>query len=157
MALIHEKLYQSPDLDKINFSEYIQSLTKDLFRSYQSQLNRINIRSEVGEIFLEIDQSILCGLIINELISNAIKHAFKGKEKGEILVQLFQDGEDYQIIVKDDGIGFPKDIDIENTDSLGLQLVTSLTVQMSGKIEINSENGTIVKISFRGVSKERTF
>ncbi len=157
MALIHEKLYQSRDLDKINFSEYIQSLTKDLFRSYQSQLNRINIRSEVGEIFLEIDQSILCGLIINELISNAIKHAFKGKEKGEILVQLFQDGENYQIIVKDDGIGFPKDIDIENTDSLGLQLVTSLTVQMSGKIEINSDNGTSVKISFKGVSKGRNF
>ena len=157
MALIHEKLYQSPDLDKINFSEYIQSLTKDLFRSYQSQLNRINIRSEVGEIFLEIDQSILCGLIINELISNAIKHAFKGKGKGEILVQLFQDGEDYQIIVKDDGIGFPKDIDIENTDSLGLQLVTSLTGQMSGKIDIKSNNGTVVKISFKGVSKDRTF
>ncbi len=157
MALIHEKLYQSRDLDKINFSDYIHSLIKDLFRSYQSQANRINIKSETGEIFLEIDQAILCGLIVNELVSNAIKHAFKGRESGEIIVKLFEEKNDYQIIVKDNGIGFPKDIDIENTDSLGLQLVTSLTSQMLGKIEIISEDGTMIKISFKGVSKDKKY
>jgi PAS domain S-box-containing protein len=157
MALIHEKLYQSRDLDKINFSDYIQSLLKDLFRSYQLQTNKISIKSETGHIFLEIDQAILCGLIVNELVSNAIKHAFKGREKGEILVKLMEDNNEYCIIVKDDGIGFPKDIDLENTDTLGLQLVTSLTSQMSGKIEIIPDGGTTVKISFKGVLKEKKY
>jgi PAS domain S-box-containing protein len=157
MALIHEKLYQSRDLDKINFSEYIQSLTKDLFRSYQSQLGRIRLNCEAGQIFLEIDQAILCGLIVNELVSNALKHAFKGKSEGEIFVQIIQEGDNYQIIVRDDGIGFPKDIDIENTDSLGLQLVSSLTSQMSGTIEINSDRGTMIKISFKEMVKPKKY
>jgi len=157
MALIHEKLYQSRELDKINFSDYIQSLLKDLFRSYQLQTNKISIKSETGHIFLEIDQAILCGLIVNELVSNAIKHAFKGREKGEILVKLMEDNNEYCIIVKDDGIGFPKDIDLENTDTLGLQLVTSLTSQMSGKIEIIPDGGSTVKISFKGVLKEKKY
>ena len=157
MALIHEKLYQSRDLDKINFSDYIDSLIKDLYKSYRSQLSRITINYETGQIFLEIDQAILCGLIINELISNSIKHAFKDTDEGEIQVKIFNEGEDYQIIVEDNGIGFPKDFDIENTDSLGLQLVTSLTSQMAGKLEINSDNGTVVKISFKSVSKNKRY
>jgi PAS domain S-box-containing protein len=157
MALIHEKLYQSRDLDKINFSDYIHSLIKDLFRSYQSQANKVNIKSETGQIFLEIDQAILCGLIVNELVSNAIKHAFIGREKGEIIVKLLEDNNNYQIIVKDNGIGFPEDIDIQNTDSLGLQLVTSLTSQMLGDIEIFSDNGTTVRISFKGASRDKKY
>jgi PAS domain S-box-containing protein len=157
MALIHEKLYQSRDLDKINFSDYIQSLIKDLFRSYRSQANKINIKSETGEIFLEIDQAILCGLIVNELVSNAIKYAFKGREEGEIIVKLFEVDGEYKIIVSDNGVGFPKDIDIHNTDTLGLQLVTSLTSQMAGNLEIASEVGTSVTISFKGVSKGKKY
>lgn len=157
MALIHEKLYQSRDLDKINFSDYIQSLIKDLFSSYRSQADKINIKSETGEIFLEIDQAILCGLIVNELISNAIKHAFKGREEGEIIVKLQEVDGEYKIIVKDNGIGFPKDINIENSETLGLQLVTSLTSQMSGHIQIISESGTKVIISFKGISKGRKY
>ena len=153
MALIHEKLYQSRDLDKINFSDYIDSLIQDLFRSYRSQLNNIDIRCEADQIFLEIDQAILCGLVINELISNSIKHAFKGRESGEVLVKLFQENNVYNIIVQDNGVGFPADIDIENTDSLGLQLVTSLTTQMGGNLEITSENGTIVKINLKDKRK----
>lgn len=157
MALIHEKLYQSRDLDKINFSDYIDSLIKDLFRSYRSQLNNINIRCESGEIFLEIDQAILCGLIINELISNSIKHAFIDRSEGEIVVKLYNEGDDYQIIVEDNGIGFPEEIDIENTETLGLQLITSLTSQMTGKLEIISNGGTSVKISFKSLTKKRKF
>ncbi len=153
MALIHEKLYQSRDLDKINFSDYIDSLIQDLFRSYRSQLNNIDIRCEADRIFLEIDQAILCGLVINELISNSIKHAFKGRKSGEVLVKLSRENNVYTIIVQDNGIGFPEDIDIENTDSLGLQLVTSLTTQMGGTLEITSENGTIVKINLKDKRK----
>lgn len=153
MALIHEKLYQSRDLDKINFSDYVDSLISDLYKSYRSQLIRINIRCESQQIFLEIDQAILCGLVINELISNSVKHAFEGRDGGDILVKLINETDNYMIVVKDNGIGFPEDIDIENTDSLGLQLVTSLTSQMGGKLEIKSENGTVVTITFRNDSK----
>jgi PAS domain S-box-containing protein len=157
MALIHEKLYQSRDLDKINFSDYIDSLIKDLFRSYRSQLSNISIKSQSGQIFLEIDQAILCGLIINELISNSIKHAFVNRNEGEILVKLFNEGDNYTIVVKDNGIGFPKDIDIENTDTLGLQLITSLTSQLAGKLEIRSDGGTAVQISFKGFIKKKKY
>ncbi len=149
MALIHEKLYQSRDLDKINFSDYIDSLINELLNSYRSQLNRINIRCEAEQIFLEIDQSILCGLIINELISNSIKHAFKGRDRGEVVVKLLNEDDSYRIIVQDNGIGFPDNIDIENADTLGLQLVTSLTSQMRGNLEIRSENGAIVSITLK--------
>ena len=155
MALIHEKLYQSRDLDKINFSDYIDSLIRDLFRSYRSQLNNIDIRCEAERIFLEIDQAILCGLVINELISNSIKHAFNGRENGEVIVKLSNENDIYTIIVQDNGIGFPEDIDIENTDSLGLQLVTSLTTQMGGELEIKSQNGTIVKIILKDKPKSQ--
>ena len=157
MALIHEKLYQSRDLDKINFSEYIQSLTRDLFRSYQSQVSRIKLNCEAGEVFLEIDQAILCGLIVNELVSNAIKHAFKGRSEGEIFVKLSHDGDLYQILVRDNGIGFPENLDIENTDSLGLQLVSSLTLQMSGTIQIDSEDGTEIRINFKEMLKSKKY
>ncbi len=157
MALIHEKLYQSRDLDKINFSDYIDSLIKDLFRTYRSQLNNVKIRCESGQIFLEIDQAILCGLIINELISNSIKHAFIDRNDGEIVVKLYNNEDNYQIMVVDNGIGFPKEIDIENTDTLGLQLITSLTSQMAGKLEITSNGGTSVQISFKSLTKKRKF
>ncbi len=155
MALIHEKLYQSRDLDKINFTDYIDSLIRDLFRSYRSRLNNINIRCEAEQIFLEIDQAILCGLVINELISNSIKHAFKDRENGEVVVKLSNENDMYTITVQDNGVGFPEDIDIENSDSLGLQLVTSLTTQMGGKLEIKSQNGTIVKIILNNKPKSQ--
>ncbi len=157
MALIHEKLYQSRDLDKINFSDYIDSLIHDLFRSYRSQLNKIDIRCEAEQIFLEIDQAILCGLVINELISNSIKHAFKGRQEGEVVVKLTDTDDSYKIVVQDNGVGFPEEIDIENTDSLGLQLVTSLTKQMGGDLKIRSENGTIVEITFNNNTTEQKF
>ncbi len=155
MALIHEKLYQSRDLDKINFSDYIDSLIHDLLKSYRSQLNRVNIRCETEQIFLEIDQSILCGLVVNELISNSIKHAFQGRDEGEVVVKLINDDGGYRIIVQDNGTGFPEDIDIEHADTLGLQLVTSLTDQMGAHLEIRSEKGTIVQITFKNDSKDR--
>ncbi len=155
MALIHEKLYQSRDLDKINFSDYIDSLIHDLLSSYRSQLNRINIRCNAEQIFLDIDQAILCGLVINELISNSIKHAFDGRDEGDVVVKLYNEGESYRIVVQDNGIGFPEDIDIENSDTLGLQLVTSLTAQMGGMLNIKSGNGTIVTITLKNNSQEQ--
>ncbi len=149
MALIHEKLYQSKDLNKIEFSEYVKSLTRDLFTSYSIDLERVKLIYDIDGIYFEIDTAILCGLIINELVSNSLKHAFPGGKSGHIYIYLKEKVKNnYELILKDDGIGFPEDIDFRNTDSLGLQLVTTLTDQLGGKIELNTNGFTEFMIAF---------
>ncbi|MFO7448409.1 MAG: histidine kinase dimerization/phosphoacceptor domain -containing protein [Ignavibacteriaceae bacterium] len=155
MALIHERLYQSKDLNKIEFAGYISSLCKDLFSSYNIDTDRISLKSDLTGIFFEIDTAILCGLIINELISNSLKHAFPENRRGEIYIGLhFIEGSGYILIVRDNGIGFPDDLDFRNTESLGLQLVNTLTEQLGGNIELNTNNNTEFKITF--ISKHVT-
>jgi PAS domain S-box-containing protein len=149
MALIHEKLYQSKDLNKIEFSEYIESLIKDLFKSYNVDSERIRLKSKLEGIYFEIDTAILCGLIINELVSNSLKHAFPLNRKGEVFIGLNKnDKNKYTLILKDDGIGFPSTVDFRKTESLGLQLVTTLTEQLGGTIELNNNGYTEFKIVF---------
>lgn len=149
MALIHEKLYRSKDLNKIEFAEYIRTLVNDLFTSYNADASKIHLKSKIEGIFLGVDTAILCGLIINELISNSLKHAFPNGKKGEIFIGLSKDaGNRFILIVKDNGIGFPKDIDFRNTESLGLQLVTTLTDQLGGTVELNKNGHTAFKITF---------
>ncbi len=149
MALIHEKLYQSKDLNKIEFSEYIESLIKDLFKSYNVDSERIRLKSKLEGIYFEIDTAILCGLIINELVSNSLKHAFPLNRKGEVFIGLNKDDKNkYTLILKDDGIGFPSTVDFRKTESLGLQLVTTLTEQLGGTIELNNNGYTEFKIVF---------
>ncbi len=149
MALIHEKLYQSKDLNKIEFSEYIRSLTSALFSSYNTEANRIILRSELEGISFEIDTAILCGLIINELVSNSLKHAFPNGTKGEVYIGLSKTGEkQYTLIVRDNGVGFPPHIDFRKTESLGLQLVTTLTDQLGGVIQLKRDGCTEFKIEF---------
>ena len=150
MALIHEKLYQSQDLARINFSEYVQSLAAELLRSYRMGRNAIALNIEIGAIALNIDTAIPCGLLINELVSNALKHAFKNKHKGEICIQLKPDRNSHFILsVSDNGVGFPKHLDFRNTESLGLQLVCTLTEQLEGTVELNSVRGTTFNIIFQ--------
>jgi len=149
MALIHEKLYRSKDLNKIEFAEYIRTLVNDLFTSYNTDASKIHLKSKIEGIFLGVDTAILCGLIINELISNSLKHAFPNGKKGEIFIGLSKDaGNRFILIVKDNGIGFPKEIDFRNTESLGLQLVTTLTDQLGGTVELNKNGYTAFKITF---------
>ncbi len=148
MALIHEKLYQSKDLNKIEFSEYVKSLINDLFSSYNVNTERITLKCDLEGISFEIDIAILCGLIINELVSNSFKHAFPAGQKGEIYVGLKQDQNKFILIVKDTGIGFPSNIDFRKTESLGLQLVNTLTEQLGGKIDLNKKGCTEFKIEF---------
>ncbi len=149
MALIHEKLYQSKDLNKIEFPEYIKSLTQALFSSYNIGAERIALRSDLEGISFEIDTAILCGLIINELVSNSLKHAFPSGTKGEVFIGLHGAGESsYTLIVRDNGIGFPANIDFRKTESLGLQLVTTLTDQLGGSIELIRNGCTEFKIEF---------
>jgi len=149
MALIHEKLYNSKELNKIEFSEYIKSLTKDLFNSYNIDNDRISLRSDFEGIYFEIDTAILCGLIINELVSNSLKHAFPNGKKGEVFIGInkIQDNK-YVLILKDNGIGFPQNLDFKKTESLGLQLVITLTEQLGGVIDLNRNGYTEFKIIF---------
>jgi len=157
MALIHEKLYQSKDLARIDFSEYIKSLTDNLLSAYRSEINPIDIKLEMVEIYVDINKAIPLGLIINELVSNSLKHAFpdrnegrkESKPKGKICLGFCSDGNgQLSLVVSDNGGGLPLDLDLEKIDSLGLQLVNDLVRQLDGSIEIERENGTTFKITF---------
>jgi PAS domain S-box-containing protein len=152
MALIHERLYNSSDLKKIDFSEYITLLATKLLHSYVADPSLIKLKINVENIFLDINTAIPLGLIVNELITNSLKHAFPNGRKGEINVVLHKKDEEYEFTVEDNGIGFPKDIDYQNTESLGLQIVTNLTGQIDGKIEkLDANPGTEFKINFKEV------
>ncbi|HME45655.1 MAG TPA: histidine kinase dimerization/phosphoacceptor domain -containing protein [Syntrophorhabdales bacterium] len=153
MTLIHEKLYRSKDLANIDVAEYIQNLSSNLFRSYSA--GRISLKTQVDDMLLGIDTAIPCGLIINELVSNSLKHAFPEKQ-GEIFVNLHRDNGRFTLVVSDNGVGFPESVDFRNTDSLGLQLVCTLTDQLDGAIELNRKGGTEFKITFGEIKyKER--
>ena len=169
MALIHEKLYQSSDLTQIDFQAYIKSLVQELCRSYDVFKSNITFKIKInqqqtgllhittlGEMInppkpplLAIDTAIPCGLIINELVSNALKYAFPDNRSGEIRI-TFQESESRQLllIISDNGIGLPSSLDFRNTESLGLQLVCRLTKQIEGSIELSRNQGTEFKIAF---------
>lgn len=149
MALIHERLYQSDDLKRIDFGEYIQKLALDSFHTYVSDPGAINLNLNVETVMLDINTAIPLGLILNELLSNSMKYAFPNGKKGEITVNFFKKDDNYTLIVEDNGRGFPEDIDFKNTDSLGLQLINSLTGQISGEISLDRSKGTSFKISFK--------
>ena len=149
MALLHEKLYKTYDLGKIAFRDYVESLVTDLFRSYKTNGALVGFSLEIKDIFLSLDKSLPCGLIINELVSNALKYAFPKKRKGSVKISFgLRENGIYEMTVSDDGVGFPSDIDFENTGSLGLQLVNSLVEQMNGSITLNRSEGTIFYITF---------
>jgi PAS domain S-box-containing protein len=148
MALIHEVLYLSENLDRINFSDYIKRITNHLFAVFNKKAKKIRLNLDVGEFYLEIDKAIPCGLIINELVSNAFKHAFPDGKSGKIQVSLKNKLDRYTIEVRDNGVGFPDDVDMNNTETLGLQLVNDLVKQIEGAYEMRQENGTIFKIAF---------
>ena len=158
MAMIHEKLYRSKNFNKIYFADYIESLVWDLFYSYNIKKGTIIPVLDIDDIKLNIETSVPCGLIITELVSNSLKYAFPDQPKGELEVSLKTKGDQYELTISDDGVGFPVNIDFKNTDSLGLQLVNSLTDQIDGKIELTSApgKGTEFKIYFKElIYKER--
>ena len=148
MSLIHEKLYQSENLANIDFEEYIRALTNGLIHSYGINTHKISLNVEVDNVSLGIDTAIPCGLVINELVSNSLKHAFPDG-KGEILVSLHSNNGITELIVKDNGVGIPEDIHIKNTTSLGLRLVCILAQdQLNGNITLMRTNGTEFCITF---------
>lgn len=148
MAMIHEKLYQSDDFSKIDFRDYIQSLVSEIFATHIVGSD-IKISVDSKDIFFDVDTAIPLGLIMNELLTNSVKHAFPDDKDGEIYVYLKKEDERYLLIVSDNGIGFPKDIDFRKTETLGLQLVNRLVEQLDGTIELDRGHGTEFKIHFK--------
>jgi two-component sensor histidine kinase len=148
MALIHEKLYQYENLSKINMQEYMQQLSEFLTHTYRSDKD-IKITIDAANINLDMDMAIPLGLITNELLSNALKYAFEDREYGEITIRFSQkEPGSYKLLVKDTGIGLDKNLDIENTKSLGLKLVKTLTRQINGELKIGIHPGATFEIDF---------
>ncbi len=150
MSFIHESLYQTKDFSNINFSEYVSSLLHNLVHSYSNIDHEIKLNVDIQLIFLNLDLAIPCGLIINEIISNTLKYAFIDKsENAEITLKMQTKGENIRLTIGDNGIGLPQHINYRNTESLGLQLVVTLTDQINGVINIDTKKGTIYTIEFK--------
>jgi PAS domain S-box-containing protein len=149
IALVHEKLYSSNDLAKINIAHYIADLTAHLFDSYNIHANQIKLMTHINAIPLAIDLAIPCGLIINELVSNALKYAFSNQQAGDIEVILDeQPDHSLCLIVRDNGVGFPEDFDLKQTTTLGMSLIQGLVKQLRGTLAIHSQSGTTVTVTF---------
>ena len=150
MAFIHESLYQTKDFSSINFTEYVQNLANNLMHSYSNINHDVKLKLDIQNVFLNLDLAIPCGLIINEIVSNALKYAFVEKvEGGEIKISMSTKGEKLFLMVGDNGKGLPSHIDYRNTESLGLQLVVTLVDQLSGTIELENNNGVNFIINFK--------
>jgi PAS domain S-box-containing protein len=149
MAVLHEILYQSENLAQVDFAEYTQRLSSYLVRSYTDNVQPITIKLNIAKVSLSIDTAIYCGLIINELVSNSFKYAFPAGRIGEICINLRAENDNqFTLAVSDNGIGLPPDMELHQVESLGLQLVTMLTKQLEGSIELDRSNGTAFKIVF---------
>lgn len=150
MSLIHEKLYRAKDLSGIDFKEYVDELVKNLLTLNTGKSEHIAVKLDIEGVILDVNSAIPCGLIINELVSNALKHAFPDGLKGYIGVRMSRDSAGrIGLSVSDDGIGFPQGLNFRNTESLGMQLIMALVNQLGGAIELDRSEGTSFKIAFR--------
>lgn len=148
MALLHESLYRSESLARVPLAPYLRNLCRHLFNSFGPPALRIAPRFHLEEVSLALDQAIPCGLLVNELLSNALKHAFPNERAGEIVLELRASAEGVSVQVADDGVGLPPDLDLLQAESLGLRLVASLTQQLGGRLEVRRERGTTVRVVF---------
>ncbi|MBW2630493.1 MAG: transporter substrate-binding domain-containing protein [Deltaproteobacteria bacterium] len=151
MSLVHEKLYLSEDLSRVDFSDYVESMATRLFQVHRVDSRVVSFSSHIKDVSFSIETAIPLGLIANELISNVLKHAFPEGRKGNISVELTQNRkiEEYTLTVTDNGIGFPEEIDYKNTETFGLQLVGMLTEQLNGTVELDRSKETSFKIVFK--------
>jgi len=141
MAMIHEQLYQSDDLAQIDFKEYLHRLVNNLLSSYNPDPDRIKAIIDVESLHLDLEIAIPCGLLINELVTNAFKHAFAQKKSGQLTISLHQDNhQKIHLMVEDNGQGMPQNLNIEQADSLGLRLVRILTEQLDGELTFQTSN-----------------
>lgn len=176
MALIHEELYKGESTDALDFAAYLRKLTADLFHSYKLGSGKIELKLDLEQVYLGMDTAIPLGIIVNELLSNALKHAFPAGSGGEIHVKLSKNGSfaanydsagpgqsctdeedfNYVLTVEDNGKGIPDEIDFQNADSLGLQLVNILVEQIDGCIELKRKHGTKFDIRLSNIHELRS-
>ena len=149
MAFIHESLYQTKNFESVNFSEYITTLSKNLVHTYSINSKKIKLILTLDKLFLNLDSSIPCGLIINEIISNSLKYAFPDNRDGIIFVTLKVENNNVRIEAGDNGVGIPQHIDIKYTETLGLQLVDTLVEQINGTLILERNRGTKFIIEFK--------
>ncbi|MGM0577894.1 MAG: histidine kinase dimerization/phosphoacceptor domain -containing protein [Myxococcota bacterium] len=149
MGMIHERLYRSQDFSRVEFDGYVRNLVEQLLASYRVGLDDVEMVVDIPPIYLDVDTIIPCGLILNELISNALEHAFPDDREGRLEVSLreIEPGR-YELRVADDGVGLPGDLDVHAIGSLGLKIVTSLARQLGGSLDIDRGEGTEFRITF---------
>lgn len=149
MALIHENLYSNESLANIKFANYVQSLSGNIARTYANQQQKVQFDFKIDDAYLPIDTAIPCGLIINELISNSFKYAFKGRDKGSIGIYFDKlENDKHQLTVCDDGMGISDSLDITKTRSLGMKIIHKLVKQLDGELETDFNKGTKFIITF---------
>ncbi len=154
MALIHELLYKSTDLKRINFGNYIRTIANELCRMYMTDQSTIKLNLDVDEVMVDINTAIPLGLIVNELVSNSMKHAFPDERSGAIDIIFKSDNGNYCLVVSDNGVGFSKEKDFKDTETLGLRIVNSLTEQIDGTIRLDKINGAKFTIKFKEYYEE---
>jgi two-component sensor histidine kinase len=150
MALVHEKLYQSSDLAMVEFDQYTKSLINYLWHAYGTYASPIQLTEDLEPVTLPVNAAVPCGLILNELVSNALKHAFQGRSDGEVTVSLKHAGQNrVRIGIYDNGCGLPEGLDWRHSTTLGLRLLQMLAGQLHADVDLTSDkNGTRVEIVF---------
>src|SRR5208337_226293 len=149
MALVHEKLYQTKDLSSINFEDYIKSIISEIISLYRIDTTAITMEINVEDVELDLESAVPCGLIINELLTNAFKYAFPDNREGVLSVHLTKNDDTCTLTIKDNGIGLPEGFDYKEANTLGLQLVNVLTGQLDGTLQIKFDKGTEAVVTFK--------
>ena len=149
MALIHDKLYRARDLARVSFGEYVRDLTNNILTSYALPARSVRVRLDIDDLSLSLDYAVPCGLILNELMSNCLKHAFPVGHSGTVYIGFHAEGEEELcLVVRDDGVGVPADVDLGRTSSLGWRLIRALVEQLGGVVQCQTAGGTVVEIRF---------
>jgi two-component sensor histidine kinase len=148
MILVHEKLYQSPDLSRIDFGSYLKVLVRDLQQSYSARGRDLTVNVSTDPVGLPIEIAVPCGMIVCELLTNVFKYAFPDGGSGDATVSLTADGSHVKLGVSDNGVGLPEGFDPRNSSSFGWQLIRNLTAQVGGEVNVDRNSGTRVQISF---------
>ncbi len=149
IAMIHEKLYHSETLSNIEFDEYIVSLAKSIDNLYKNVNKEIIVVTNAKKVLFNINQAIPCALLLNEILVNAYKHAFIEQDKGKILVELLENQDKVVLTVRDDGIGFPDNFEINKSKSLGMTLIATLSKQLNAELDIYNDHGAVISICFK--------
>jgi two-component sensor histidine kinase len=142
MALVHEKLYQTQDFININFREYVEELVRHIMSTYGMKEGEMGLELSIDNINLNIDTMIPCGLILNELVTNSLKHAFDDIKSSEIGISLKEDDGQATLVYSDNGRGIPEHVNLQNSDTLGLQIINMLAVQLKGTVKLERDEGT---------------